>query len=248
MEKIVEVQGVYKLFGEFTALSNVSFFLKEGEKLGLIGPNGAGKTTLINVISGYYKPSRGRVFYLGDDVTNCDAHERVKRGLVRTFQISSVFGNLKVIENVALALTYSRRSVKWRFFGNLLDPSVLELSYKILEGAGLEKNANIKCSELAHGDRRKLEVAMAKALKPKVLLLDEPFAGLSDLEIDFLKEDIANFLKESGCSLLIVDHKITKLIDFVDRLLCLHEGKILCEGKPHEVVEMDTVRKVYWKL
>jgi len=248
MEKIIETKEVDKFFGEFAALSNVTLFLKNKEKLGLIGPNGAGKTTLINVISGYYKPSRGKIFYLGEDISHLDIHERVKKGLVRTFQITSIFGNLKVIEHVALAFTYSLKSVKWKFFGNLLDPYTLELSYNALEEIGLEKSANMKCSELAHGDRRKLEIAMAKALKPKVLLLDEPFAGLSDVEIDSLKDDIDNFLNKYDCSLLIVDHKITKLMDFVDRLYCLHEGKILSEGKPSEVVKCESVRKVYWKI
>lgn len=248
MEKLIEAVGITKRFGDFVALNNIHFFLSNGERKGIIGPNGAGKTTLINVLTGFYVPEGGKVFYQGMDITKFPPDKRVKLGLVRTFQISNVFGDLTVLEHLALAyMSFKKQSFIRRYFGSILTKDILQESFKLLRDEGLERYANVKISQLPHGDRRKIEFLMAKLLNPKVLFLDEPFAGLNDKEIEILKSDIIRYIKEQNCSLVIIDHKVSKIIDMIDTLCVLNEGHMICEGKPEEVICDSKVQKIYWK-
>ncbi len=244
---ILETRGVTKRFDGFAAVSDVSWRLGEGEAAGIIGPNGAGKTTFFNLLTGMFPPSRGNVIYRGADVTRCPAHERVTRGLVRTFQLVSVFDRLTVRENLVLALVRSGNdyALKRRFF--LKDAGrgdAAAACEEVLETVGLGGKAPYPTSELSYGDKRKLEIALALSLRPSILLLDEPFAGLSDGEI----VEVLSLIRrvKSGFSLVIIEHKISRIVDLVTRLSVMHEGRLIADGEPHAVLADPTVRQVYW--
>jgi branched-chain amino acid transport system ATP-binding protein len=245
---LLETKNLSKYFGGLKAVDSVNFRVNANEVVGIIGPNGSGKTTLVNLISGLYSPTSGRVVYFGEDITSMGAYERVRRGIMRTFQLASVFKDLKVIENVALAylrFTRTYKSLKERFLGTFLSEEVRDRAFKALEEVGLEKRAYKKCSELAYGEQRKLEIAMSLVLDPKLILIDEPFAGLSEVEIKEILDVLSKYSKSR--SMVVIDHKVSKIIDFVDRLCVMNEGKILCEGEPSEVICDARVRAIYWK-
>lgn len=245
---MLETQALTKSFGGLKAVDKVNFKVNDKEHVGIIGPNGAGKTTFINLISGYFRPTAGKVIYEGKDITRWSPEERVQAGIVRTFQLASIFTELKVIENVALAiggLIYRNKLLRWGFLGHILSNDVRKIAINLLEEIGLEEKMYKKCSELSYGERRKVEIAMAIALNPKVILVDEPFAGLSEAEIPEVTEILKMYLEDK--ILIIVDHKISKIIPFVKRLCVMHEGKIICDGEPNKVICDPEVRKVYWK-
>jgi branched-chain amino acid transport system ATP-binding protein len=244
---ILETQNVSKQFGEFVAVERVNYKLIEGETAGIIGPNGAGKSTFFNLLTGLFPPTEGRICFMNQDITNTHAEHRVELGLVRTFQLVSVFDSLSVIDNLVLAVTrFSPVFInKFRFFfRDAHAQSIIEKARDALDEVGLANKANILTSELSYGDKRKLEIAMALALNPKVLLLDEPFAGLSDIEIT----EVLNLLHKvkSKLTLIIIEHKISRIVDLVTRLSVMHEGRIIAEGNPKDVLCDETVRRVYW--
>ena len=246
-EIILETRSVTKRFDGFAAVSGVDYRLREGESAGIIGPNGAGKTTFFNLLTGMFPPTEGTVLYRGADITRIPAHGRVGRGIVRTFQLVSVFDSLTVRENLVLALIRAGKehAASARFFlqdawsGNLSD-----LTSEALGTVGLREKALWKTAELSYGDKRKLEIALALCLRPSVLLLDEPFAGLSDVEIVEVIELIRRVRKEF--TLVIIEHKISRIVDLVSRLSVMHEGKLIAEGGPAEVLADPLVRQVYW--
>lgn len=245
---LLATQNLSKNFGGLKAVAHVNFRVNNNEKVGIIGPNGAGKTTLINLVSGFIKPTEGKIFYLGEDITNLPIYERARRGIVRTFQLASIFRDLKVIENVALSylrFTNIYRSMRSRFLGDLLSKEVVSVSLKALEELGLENKAYKKSSELPYGEQRKIEIMMALLQDPKVILIDEPFAGLSEAEIYELLDVLRKYTTQK--SVVIIDHKISKVTSFVDRLCVMHEGELICEGKPDDVICDPRVRTIYWK-
>jgi branched-chain amino acid transport system ATP-binding protein len=245
---ILETRGVTKRFDGFTAVSGVSYRLLEGEAAGIIGPNGAGKTTFFNLLTGMFPPTEGTVLFRGEDVTRCPAHERVDRGVIRTFQLVSVFDRLSVRENLVLAVVRpgeGRHRIKGGFFfGDAGCRKIEEACGEALALVGLESKASRPTSSLSYGDKRKLEIALALSLRPAVLLLDEPFAGLSDGEIGEVLE-LIHRVKRSF-SLVIIEHKISRIVDLVTRLSVMHEGKVIAEGEPGKVIEEPLVRQVYW--
>jgi branched-chain amino acid transport system ATP-binding protein len=244
---ILETRGVTKRFDGFVAVSGVSYRLLQGEAAGIIGPNGAGKTTFFNLLTGMFPPTEGTVHFRGDDITRCPAHERVARGVVRTFQLVSVFDRLSVRENLVLAVVRSgdgRSRGGSFFFGDAGRPEIAEACEEALAMVGLEGKASCATSSLSYGDKRKLEIALALSLRPSVLLLDEPFAGLSDGEIGEVLELIHRV--KASFSLVIIEHKISRIVDLVSRLSVMHEGKLIAEGDPRKVIEEPLVRQVYW--
>lgn len=230
------------------AVDNVTMAVHEKELIGLLGPNGAGKSTLINLISGFYPPDRGTILFSGGDITHLSSHARVKRGIVRTFQLVSVFNNLTVLENAALAsITHSDKytSPKQRFMTELLDSKVTDDCMKELQTVGLQDKAQTPVANLAYGEKRKLEIVMALALDPKLVLLDEPLSGLSEAEIPELL-DVLKKTSETR-TILLVEHKISKISAFIRRLSVMFEGKIISDGEPDAVLNDPQVKKVYWK-
>ncbi len=219
---MLRVKGISKKFGELQVLSNVSLDVNKGERVGIIGPNGAGKTTLFNIISGFTKPDSGEVIFKGMNVVGFKPSKLAKLGLVRTFQIVRIFENMTVEENL---LTISS------------DPS-------ILKEFGLWDKRGEMASNLSYGELRKLSIALAMAAKPELLLLDEPFSGLSKKEA----HDLANIIKElgnNGNSMVIIEHRLGELFDVAERVVVLNSGKVIFDGHPDEVVKQRQVIEAY---
>lgn len=246
-EVILESRGATKRFGDYTAVEGVSYKVAAGESAGIIGPNGAGKSTFFNLLTGLFAPSEGQIFFGGQDVTAFDAERRVALGLVRTFQLVSVFNSLPVLDNLILAVT--RFSPDYDFkpgfmLGSAHKRHIVDACKAHLERVGLGNMAWVLADELSYGDKRKLEIAMAMALKPQVLLLDEPLAGLSDVEISEVQKLILAVKHEF--TLVIIEHKISRLLDLVTRLSVMHEGRLIADGDPDKVLDDPLVREVYW--
>jgi branched-chain amino acid transport system ATP-binding protein len=246
---VIQTKKVTKRFGNFVAVDQVDFVIRRNETIGIIGPNGAGKTTFLNLITGLYPPDEGAVFYEEREITHDSPEKRVARGIVRTFQLVRVFDNLTVYENMALAYFRKKRESSLpllMFVSTLGQSEILRQVKESLEMFELDHLSKEMTGSLSLGSKRRLELAMAFITNPTVLTLDEPFSGLSDLEID---EVIRVFKKYSHQkTILIVEHKISKLADIVDRLAVMHEGKIITSGLPKETLEDPDVRRVYWKV
>lgn len=243
----IETKGVTKTFGGFTAVNKVTYSLGHKEVAGIIGPNGAGKTTFFNLITGAYIPDEGSVFYGDKDVTKLPPQGRVSLGVRRTFQLASTFDNLKVVDNLKIA--YFRTHKGSSIAGMLCTKMDCVADRAIadqLERFGLSGVAETATKNLSLGDKRKLEMAMALIGKPAVLLLDEPFAGLSEREIDETIDILREYVQK--ISILIVEHKITKLKTFVERVTVLANGEIIADGGFEEVLHSPAVRKSYWQI
>ncbi len=233
MTDILNVREITKRFGGLVALNKVTMDVHEGEILGLMGPNGSGKTTLVNVISGIYKADSGQVIYMGRDVTNLPPHKRVELGIARTFQTPRPFNSLTVLENVMMPILH---------FGH--EPDVRGTAYKLLEFVGLEKYAESPIGKLNLAMRKKLDLARALGTKPKILMIDEIAAGLSEGEVN----DMANLLmsiRDSGVTLLVIEHVIFFLRKLCDRVVVLDEGVKIAEGDVEEVIRMQEVISAY---
>lgn len=246
-EVILESQAVSKQFGDYTAVEGVSYQVTEGESAGIIGPNGAGKSTFFNLLTGFFPPSKGQIFFGGRDVTSMGADSRVALGLVRTFQLVSVFNSLSVLDNLVLAVARFSQDYDSKpsfMLGSAHKRRIVDACQAQLEMVGLAEVGQVLTDELSYGDKRKLEIAMAMALKPKVLLLDEPLAGLSDVEITEVQELIQAVKHQF--TLVIIEHKISRLLTLVNRLSVMHEGRLIAEGHPDKVLDDPLVREVYW--
>ncbi|MDK2897404.1 MAG: branched-chain amino acid transport system ATP-binding protein [Candidatus Atribacteria bacterium] len=244
-ETILKTKNITKKFNGLIAVDGVSFDIKENEIIGLIGPNGAGKTTFFNILTGGFIPDSGKVYYKNKDITELSPEQRVSLGIARTFQLTSTFDNLKVIDNIKLAcyrLQYSPSVLGMCL--HRLDSAISEKIEKCLITFGLNRLANRYAGELSLGEKRILEIAMALVIDPEVLLLDEPFAGLSEAEIDEVLMTLKEHAKQQ--TIVIVEHKISKITDLVERVGVMVEGKIIAVGKVEEVLEDPQVRKSYW--
>lgn len=243
---LLETKGVSKRFGSLTAVESVSFKIDAGEAVGIIGPNGAGKTTFFNLLTGLFPATEGRIYLAGKEITNAPPYSRVMMGIVRTFQLVSVFDSLKAIDNLVLShVKFSRQRSGMRFFlSSYRQQEIMSSCTESLRTMGIANRAETMTSQLSYGDKRKLEIAIALSLKPKILLLDEPFAGLSDVEIGEVLDLISRVKKT--LTLIIIEHKISRIVDLVGRLSVMHEGRLIAEGKPTEVLCDPLVREVYW--
>jgi branched-chain amino acid transport system ATP-binding protein len=236
-------RGLDKSFGSLVVASAVELTLPPGERYALIGPNGAGKTTLINLMTGMLAPDRGRIFLGEDEITSLRPDERVKRGLVRTFQINTLFPHLTALEAVALAVC-ERREVAGVFWRRL--PAFregLEEAYEILASLRLAEVWGRPTRELAYGQQRLLEIALALATRPKVLLLDEPAAGVPHEESAELFDAIAGLSED--IAVLFIEHDMNLVFRFARRIIVMVGGRILVEGSPDEIAADQRVREVY---
>ncbi len=244
---IIETKKATIQFNGLTAVDNVDFRMQTGEAVGIIGPNGAGKTTFFNLLTGLYLPTKGNILFGGRDITRVPPYKRVTLGIIRTFQLVSVFDSLPVIDNLALSTVRFGENYgsKWKFFfTDVHGEKIMKNCLDQLEVMGISEKADLMTSELSYGDKRKLEIAVALSLNPKILLLDEPFAGLSDQEITEVSL-IINKVK-ANLSLVIIEHKISRIVDIVKRLCVMHEGRLIADGPPEQVLSDATVREVYW--
>lgn len=247
MSEILRAEGLSKNFGGLIAVNQVDFQVQPGETVGIIGPNGSGKTTLFNLLSGFFPPTAGRIIFFGKDISRLTANRRVMQGMVRTFQLVSVFNSMTVWENLVLSsIRFEKNHPSFGKF--LLSPANNEAirmnCFQALRTVGLESKATTQTAELSYGSKRMLEIAIALSLNPRLLLLDEPLSGLSDLEINDVLS-ILNRIKKN-LTLVIIEHKLSKIVDLVDRLGVMNEGNFICEGKPDLVLSDKAVRECYW--
>lgn len=242
-------KGVTKRFGDFTAINQIDLEVESNQTLGIIGPNGSGKTTFVNVITGLYPPDEGRVFSEGKDITDLSPARRVKLGIVRTFQLVHVFDNLSVFENLGLSYFRQRENkpLSFRmFYRTLREPSIAQKVQESLEMLELDYLRDEMVANLPLGIKKRLEVAMAFVSDPRIVIFDEPFSGLGDQEIDEVIEVLKKYTHDK--TVLIIEHKVSKLEEFVDRLAVMHEGEIICCGECEETLNDPEVRRCYWKL
>ena len=246
--EIIKTENVTKRFGEMTAVDRVNYLLRENEVAGIIGSNGAGKTTFFNLLTGYYPPDEGIILYQGEDITLVPPEKRVALGMMRTFQLTSTFDNLTVIDN--LVLSFYRAHKKSSLFSLLLSTCKRyrgeEKIAESLETFELQGVSDRQVKHLSLGEKRRLEIAMAILADPKVLLLDEPLAGLGESEI---KGVLGVLRKHVGKqTILIVEHKISQVENFLERLTVMHEGKIIADGGCEECLRDPEVRRSYWQI
>jgi len=239
---ILEARQVSRFFGKFKALSDVSVSFRAGELTAIIGPNGAGKSTFFNVISGGVPPSAGQVLFEGRDITGIAPHEFARIGIAKSFQITNVFKQLSAFENVRVAL-----QVRVSRFQILRERSayaeLIERADALLQRVGLVDSRNKLAGDLAHGQQRSLEVAMALACDPKLLLMDEPTAGMSPQETTVMMELIRQLAQER--TVILVEHKMKLVMGLCQRLIVLHHGELLVDGKPDEIRANSEVKRVY---
>jgi len=243
MTNLLEARNVSLAFGGLKVTNDVSFKLAAGDRVALIGPNGAGKTTLVNLITGDLAPTAGHFFMGDDDITSVSIPERVQRGLVRTFQTTRLFANLTVADNVALAVM-QRKGISKRFFSSSTElPEVRAEWREILGNLGLDRLAYRKVIELAYGQQRLIELAIGLALRPKVLLLDEPAAGVPHDEAPKILDAI-NALP-ADIAVLMIEHDMDLVFKFAKRVLVLSAGRLIFEGSPKDVTADHEVRRAY---
>ena len=240
----LQVDHVSWRIGAVPIVDDVTLEVRPGEFVALIGPNGAGKTSLFNLVSGLRRPTSGRVTLAGTDVTRAKPHQRARLGLGRTFQTSAVFGSLSVLENVTLAVR-AREGGATRPWRSRSDRAVTSSARRVLAEVGLEERADRPASSLAHGEKRKLEIALVLAGSPAVLLLDEPMAGVSAEDVPALVKVVKALTADSGRSVLMVEHHMDVVLELADRVAVLHHGALLAVGTPAEVMADATVQEAY---
>ena len=242
-ESVLVAQGLVKRFGGITATNNVTLNLQRGARHALIGPNGAGKTTLINLLTGVLEPSEGCIILEGQDISRLAPHQRVKRGMVRTFQINQLFDTLTPLET--LALTVSQHlglgGKWWQALG--ASKAVTQRCEQLLEQFHLTAVMNQKTNVLAYGKRRLLEIAIALACEPRLLLLDEPVAGVPAGEREELLRTVANL--PADVSVLLIEHDMDLVFSFAKRMTVLVNGTVLTEGDPDQIANDPQVKAVY---
>jgi branched-chain amino acid transport system ATP-binding protein len=239
----LRVEGLSKNFGGIEALKDVTFTVGEGETLAIIGPNGAGKTTLLNVVNGQQNANSGRIYFMGRDVTRLSVHKRAHLGMGRAFQSSTLFPSMTVLNNLLLAI-HGMRPSRLHFFRSFATYSQYRIeAERHLKSVNLWGKKGNVVGDLSHGEQKKLEIAMSLALEPKLLLLDEPSAGLTAGE----SADVAAILRSVGrrITILIVGHDMDLVFGIADHILVLHYGEILCWGTPDEVQCNAQVRRIY---
>ncbi len=243
MSAALQTLGLCKSFGALTVADDINFTLEAGARHALIGPNGAGKTTFVNMLTGRLAPSTGSIILGDEDVTRLSQEQRVKRGLGRTFQINTLFRNLPVLDNVALAIA-ERLGVGKRLIRPAIHhKEVLDESMALLASLGISDVASTPVTGLPYGKQRLVEIAIALGLKPKVLLLDEPAAGVPSLESHRILEVLESLPSE--IAILIIEHDMDLVFKFASRITVLAQGAVLTEGTPSEIAADTQVRQVY---
>jgi branched-chain amino acid transport system ATP-binding protein len=241
---VLEAADLWKSFDAFTAVGGVSLSIGSGEAVAIIGPNGAGKSTLFDLLTGRKRPDRGRVRLFGEDVTREPPWNRVRRGLGRSFQVSSVFTSLSALENVQVGLLLAHRNT-WRIAGRATKAH-REEAEAILQQVGLADRMLRPASELSHGDQRTLELAVALSSSPKVLLLDEPTAGMGTAETDECLGLVRSIAAAQNIPVLFVEHDMKVVFAFATRVIVLVAGKVLIDGAPETVRADQRVREAYF--
>jgi branched-chain amino acid transport system ATP-binding protein len=232
---LLQTINLKRYFGETRAVDNVNLTIEEGEFVSLVGPNGAGKTSLINVISARLAPESGKILFKGEDITKASVTERVRLGIARSFQLVNVFDDLTTFDNVALAI-FSREGKTARL-GALAhrDQAVIAEADDILGQFGLAAKRDVNARDLAQGERKLLDVALAYALKPKLLFLDEPTSGVSTRDKAQIMDTIASVVRGRGITAVIVEHDMDVVFKYSDRIVVMAQGAVMAQGSPDEI-------------
>jgi branched-chain amino acid transport system ATP-binding protein len=240
---VLELRSLCKSFGGLQATRDVTLRVMSGDRKAIIGPNGAGKTTLFNLITGIFPVTSGQVLLFGQDVTKWPSHRRTAMGMARTFQVTSLFPKLTVLDNVLLAIEGLKPSkfVMWRFLSSYRD--VYEKAYGLLESVGFLDRKDTEVRNLSHGEQRQLEIVLGLASDPKILLLDEPAAGLSSGE----SAEMAQFLMklDPDLAILLIEHDMDVVFDVAEQISVLHFGEILETGTPQQIHDSPRVQEIY---
>ena len=238
---LLTTQALSKSFGENRAVNGVDFVVKQGEVLSLIGSNGAGKTTLVNLISGLFQPDHGQIIFENHDVTRQSSYDRIKAGIARSFQLVNLFDQLSCADNVAVSI-FSRAGKTL----NLMtvasrDRAVWDEADDVLRQFGLASKAAIPAGTISHGERKLLDVAIAYALRPKLLFLDEPTSGVSTREKASIMDIVSAIVRSGGITVVIIEHDMDIVYRYSERIVVMHQGEILADGTPDEIRCNDTV-------
>ncbi len=242
---LLQVQGAFKRFGSLVAVDDVSLTIEPGELRAIIGPNGAGKTTFFNLVSGLFAPTSGSILFEGRDVSALAPDERVRRGMARTFQITEIFPELSVADNIRVAVEiaagYRLRPWLDRAARANVDARVAEL----LALGGLAEKKNTRVGVLSHGDQRAAEIMMSLALRPRLLMLDEPTAGMGDQETYEIARLVRRLHRMEGLTIMLIEHDMRVVFNLADRIMVLAEGRVLEEGTPEEIAISEKVQAAY---
>lgn len=241
--EVMKVEGLTKAFGGVHAVSNVSFVVETGDHLVIIGPNGAGKTTLFNILNGQLKPTAGQIFFQGQDITNLPAYHRIHLGIGRSFQITSLFDELNVLDNMLLAVQGTKPERYQMFRPIKRNRKLMNKAGELLESFDLWELRNERVANISYGAQRKLEIALSMASDAKLLLLDEPSSGLTAAESAELCTRIGNLGKK--ITLICVAHDMDLVFGIATRIMLLHYGEIIIEGKPEQIKESSIVKEIY---
>jgi len=245
MDYLLELEDVSIQFGGHTAVDRVSLQIPVNQFTSIAGPNGAGKTTLFNLISGQLQPTTGKILFKGKDITKLPPHKRTQLGLGRSFQITNVFPNLTVLENVRLAVQAQQQIGYKLLASNILDKQQAEKATFWLEQVNLRYKTNDLAVTLTHGEKRKLEIAIILALETDILLLDEPTAGMSIEEVPAILDLIMKIKAESQRTVLLIEHKMDMLMNLSEKLVILNQGQLIAEGNPEEIMNNPIVQLAY---
>ncbi len=237
MSDILITKELKKHFGNVRAIDGVDLAIQRGEFISIIGPNGAGKTTLVNLISGLLLPDSGQVIFKENDVTKLEYYKRVKLGIVRSFQLPMVYGNLSVFENIAVSVLTKTDKNRKLLSIVMNDENVTRRTAEILELFELDEIKNLQAGSLPHGTQKILDIAMSFALEPELLILDEPTSGISTREKNQIMEKISSIARSEELTLIVVEHDMDIVSEYSDRVIAIHEGRKVAEGKPDEVIE-----------
>jgi branched-chain amino acid transport system ATP-binding protein len=243
MAKVLEVHELAKSFGGVQAVKDLSFDLAEGQLLAMIGPNGAGKSTCFNLINGQLRPDYGRVVIMGKKINGYKPRQVWKLGVGRTFQITSTFASMTVLENIKMAVLSHHRQTKSLF--SKVRRLYTEESMELLKLVGIEDQHDRACGVLAYGDLKRVELAVALANQPKLLLMDEPTAGMGPAERQSLMELTSNIVRNQNIGVLFTEHDMEVVFTHSDRIIVLNRGELVAEGTPTEVRENNKVQEIY---
>lgn len=240
---ILEVRNLHKAFGNLLATRNISFTIQPGELKAVIGPNGAGKTTLFNLITGALAPTRGEIYFQQDKISGLTPFAIARKGLARSFQLLNLFPNLTVFENVRLAVQVNHERKHSLLAKAQTLSGIGEKTEQLLERVGLSAYANQQAAKISYGDQRALEIGLALATDPKLLLLDEPTSGMSPLESQHIAELIKTISKD--LTILLIEHHIDMVMALADSILVMHYGEKLAEGSAKQVADDERVQDAY---
>lgn len=244
-ESILKVDGIGKSFGGLNILNNINFEVNKGERIGIIGPNGAGKTTFFNLLTGDLNPSRGTLYYASNNITQFPNHKRAKIGIARTFQKNNLMHDLTVLDHLLLVLQRKRGLGKVWFKPRQEKqyPHIYQEAHELLQTWGLEEQTHVIVKNLSYGEQRQIEILLGIATEPKVLLLDEPTAGLSQVETDYIVDLFYKLPRD--ITILIIEHDLDIVFGLADRMIVLYNGEVLIDDEPEIVRKDHRVNEIY---